>query len=427
MKEELLHYIWKHRKLGTSALRTTTGERLMILETGVHNQLSGPDFFNARIELNGQQWAGNVEIHRKASDWYVHGHEADPQYSSIILHVVWEDDIVIFRKDNTPIPTLELRHLIEKQLLQNYHSLFGQRQSRFINCERELGRMNPMVISHWMERLFFERLEEKSAMILKLLREVTYDWERVLFILLLKSFGSKINGNAFLTLGTAVDFKIFRKLTDSRLHLEALLFGMCGMLEEEELLDGYHHDLRREYAYLKRRFGIGNLPAIRPEFFRLRPVNFPTLRLSQICGIYHRHPQLFSKVIEACSFQEYLTLFNVTASPYWNEHFSFGKVSAGRVKRLSSRFIDLILINTVLPLKFCYERAQGIKDTKEIGQLYTTLVQEKNTITDRFRELGVPCGDAHDSQAIVQLYSKYCTQNRCVHCAIGVQILNGKQ
>ncbi len=426
MKEDLLHYIWKHRKIGASELRTTSDERLTILDTGIHNHLSGPDFFNARIELNGQQWAGNIEIHRKSSDWYAHRHEEDPQYNNIILHVVWDDDLVVFRRDNTSVPTLELKTLIGKQLLEKYNDLLSKKPSRFINCERELSALNPEIVTQWMERLFFERLEEKSEAILKLLGEVKQDWERVLFILLLKSFGSKINGTPFLTLGISVDYKIFRKLTGCRQHMEALLYGMCGMLEGEQIPDGYYLDLQKEYTYLKRRFDLGATPVVRPEFFRLRPVNFPTLRLSQLSGIYHRHPQLFSKVIEAGSLQEYLTLFNVAASQYWNEHYSFGKVSANRVKRLSPRFIELILINTVLPLKFCYAKAQGIKDTKGIGQIYAALGREKNGISDRFRQLGISCGDAQDTQAILQLYTKYCTRNRCLHCAIGTQILNGK-
>ncbi|WP_317042133.1 DUF2851 family protein [Zobellia sp. OII3] len=293
MREDLLHFIWKYKKLRLSDLRTSQGESLSIIDFGRHNHLAGPDFFNAQIDIGGQVWAGNVEMHLKSSDWYAHHHEQDTNYNNVILHVVWEDDGDVFRKDNSLIPTLELRKYIPLQLLQTYQSLFDRKNVHFINCEKDIGDFDDFLMKNWLERLYFERLESKAGFVFDLLKKSNNDWEQVLFTFLLKGFGLKINGAAFLSLGAALEFSIFRKQQDSIFQMESLLFGMAHLLEDDTVLDDYYVELKKEYAYQKRKYGLSDAGVQKPDFFKLRPPNFPTVRLSQLANLYAMHQSLF--------------------------------------------------------------------------------------------------------------------------------------
>jgi hypothetical protein len=285
MREDLLHYIWKHKKLLSSDLLTTANEKITILDAGTHNHLSGPDFFNARIEIAKQLWAGNVEMHRKSSDWYLHSHMEDDRYQNVILHVVWEDDVPVYRSDNSTIPTLELKKFIRATVLGNYQKLFEKRRASFINCERDIGKMDPFLVSNWLDRLYIERLEDRSARILRLLGEMRDDWEQVFFLLLLKGFGSKINGETFLSLGKSLNFSVIRKLAGNPLHMESIFMGMGGLLGETGRPDPYLETLRVEYHYLKRKFNLDDSHVGKMDFFKLRPLNFPTIRLSQLAAL----------------------------------------------------------------------------------------------------------------------------------------------
>ncbi len=286
MKEDLLHFVWMYRKYPVNHLSTTQGETLLVLHTGMHNKHSGPDFFNAQLNINGQLWAGNVEIHIKSSDWYAHHHQNDENYNNVILHVVWEDDVDVFRSDGSIIPTLCLKEYIPKKTLDTYQQLFDAKNYRFINCEKEIGEVDTFVLNNWTDRLFIERLEQKSHLIQELLKFTNNDWEYVLFLMLLKNFGSKINGDSFLQLGKSIDFSIIRKLSGESFKLESLLMGQAGLLNREEIDDVYYLDLKNEYSYLKRKYQLKDTPGITPEFFKLRPSNFPTIRLSQIAQLY---------------------------------------------------------------------------------------------------------------------------------------------
>ncbi len=423
MKEDLLHFIWKYRKVKSVDLFGSKNEPIVVIDTGSHNHLAGPDFFNAQVSIDGQLWAGNVEIHLKSSDWYAHNHERDTNYNNVILHVVWEDDGAVFRSDSSEIPTLELRNYIPENLLDAYQNLFDKKSTSFINCEKSIAHTDSFFFENWLERLYFERLERKSKFVLELLRKSKNDWEQVLFALLLKNFGLKINGDSFLSLARALEFSTLRKLQTSPLYLESVFFGMAHLLDHDNIRDDYYLKLKNEYAHLSNKFNLRAEGVQKPEFFKLRPPNFPTIRLSQLANLYANRQNLFSAVIYASDLTELYAIFDVSASAYWNEHFTFGKTSKKSVKRLTKKFIDLLIINSILPLKFCYARHLGKEAEEEIIPIISQIKKEENSIITNFNKQGVEVKNAEHSQAILQLYTEYCTQNRCLQCAVGSILL----
>lgn len=425
MREDLLHFIWKYKKLQLVDLLTSKNESVQIVDVGQHNLFSGPDFFNAQVYINGQLWAGNIEIHIKSSDWYAHHHEEDPSYNNVILHVVWEDDIAVFRKDGSEIPALELKNYIPDTILSAYQKLFDTSKVRFINCQKEISQVDPFLMENWTERLYLERLERKSEQVFELLKKANNDWEQVLFKLLLKNFGLKINGESFLSIARVLDASVVRKIQHNILQLESAFFGSAGLLAEENILDNYFIDLSREYIFLKTKFDLQNASVQKPQFFKLRPPNFPTIRLSQLANLYGRHQNIFASLIEASTLKELYSLFDVTASAYWNTHFTFGKESKRSIKKLTKGFIDLLIINTVLPLKFCYARQVGSDINEEILAIISEIKKEENNIVSNFEGLGVKSSNAKISQAILQLHTEYCLKNRCLECAVGNSLLRG--
>ncbi len=425
MKEDLLHFIWKYKKLQLNDLLGTRNEPIGIVNTGTHNHLAGPDFFNAKVNINGQLWAGNVEIHLKSSDWYAHHHEQDANYNNVILHVVWEDDASVFRSDNSEISTLELRNYIPQRVLEAYQKLFDKNGVQFINCEKNIAHVDTFLFENWLERLYFERLERKSQWVFELLESSKNDWEQVLFAMLLKNFGLKINGASFLSLARALDFSTVRKLQSDTLALESVFYGMSHILDSEEIPDEYYIRLKKEYIYQRHKFALEEASVQKPEFFQLRPPNFPTIRLSQLANLYTKRQNLFSRVIHASQLETLYELFDVSASAYWNDHFTFGKKSKKSIKRLTKSFIDLLIINTLLPLKFCYAQYQGKEANDEIIQIISQIKREENSIIFNFKNHGIAIENAKDSQAILQLYNEYCTQNKCLQCAVGTRILQG--
>ncbi len=423
MQEDLLHFIWKYKKLQLQTLVSSDGDSISIVNTGVHNHLSGPDFFNAKISIAGQLWAGNVEIHVKASDWYVHKHQHDAAYDNVILHVVWENDTAVFRKDGTEISTLELRSFVSVNLLQEYQQLFDKNQYSFINCEKSIGKIEQFVFNSWVERMFFERLERKSNLILELLVKSNGDWEQVLFSMLLKNFGLKINSESFMSLSAALPFSVVRKLQSNSMQLESLLLGMSHLLADETNSDPYFEKLQEEYRFLAHKFQLSNEGVFKPHFFKLRPSNFPTIRLSQLAMLYFKNQSLFEQVISATDIENLYNLFNCEASNYWSTHFTFAKVSKFSEKKLTKKFIDLIIINTVLPIKLCYFKQQGRAVDDVITQITSNILPEQNNIVSKFKNCEVKIISAKESQGILQLYNEYCSKNRCLECAIGNSLL----
>lgn len=425
MREDLLHFIWKTNKLTNSTLLTTSGETVHIINPGLHNQFAGPDFFNAKVEIDDQLWAGTVEMHLKTSDWYAHHHETDTSYDNVILHVVWEDDVAVFRSDGSKIPTLELRHSVPSLLMDSYRKLLENPQKGFINCEKDITSIPGIVVDSWLERLYVERLEQKAKVIYTLLEESNNDWEQVLFALLLKNFGSKVNGPSFMSLAKALDFSVVRKVRQDVMVFESVLFGLCGLLDDTEIQDTYYEILKKEFKFQQNKFGLNPREVRSPEFFGLRPNNFPTIRLSQLANLYAREDNLFSKIMEVDSVGKIRTLFAAEVSPYWKSHFTFGKVSKESSKKITKSFIDLIIINTIVPLKFAYAKKRNDNGNEQLISLLIALKAEQNSIVNQFKELKIPVDDAFKSQAVLQLYNKYCVTNGCLKCSIGTTLLRG--
>ncbi|MGC6429711.1 MAG: DUF2851 family protein [Jejuia sp.] len=422
MQEDFLHYIWKYKKFSQSDLKTVANEVILITSVGEHNLNAGPDFFNVQVRIGGQLWAGNVEIHIKSSDWFVHNHERDKAYDNVILHVVWEHDTEVFRKDNSVIPTLVIKDYVSPSALKNYTKLFNSKDS-WINCENDFSGVDDFTISNWFERLYFERLERKSQDILKLLESSKNDWEAVLFKMLPKNFGLKVNGEAFLSMANSFEFSILRKSQSKLVHLEALLFGQSGLLEAQ-IEEPYYQSLQKEYQYLSQKFNLNNETVVSPSFFRLRPNNFPTIRLSQLAHLFHAHQNLFSKVIDATALEDIYDLFTVAPSEFWKTHYTFSKVSKARKKNVTKSFIDLLIVNTIVPLKFSYAKSQGKSIDNEILELIESLSSEKNSIVDKFNSLKKVGDNALHSQALIQLKTEYCDKNQCLKCAVGNKLLN---
>ena len=385
MRENFLHYIWLYKKFKTLYLRTTQQEAIQILSSGSPNSCSGPDFFNAQMYIGDQLWAGNVEIHIRSSDWYIHNHQLDRNYDNVILHVVWEHDTEIYRNDNSPIPTLELATVVEKNAADHYYKLFSKEQ-RWINCEYDFAQVDTLIMYNWLERLYIERLERKTQDIKGLLETSKNNWEAVFFKMLAKNFGLKVNGEAFLSIANSFDFSIVLKLRSKPMHLEALFFGQADLLVSE-IQDDHVIRLQNEYAFLKQKFNLRNHNIQPLQFFRLRPSNFPTIRLSQLAQVYYHREHLFSKAIKATTQKELYHLFNVSASSYWNNHFTFGKVSRPSKKNISRSFIDLLIINTIVPLKFAYAKYIGEDNTDHVIALIQEVRSEKNSITEAFNKL----------------------------------------
>ncbi len=420
MREDFLYHIWQFRKFQTESLKTSGGELIDIVHPGIQNDSSGPDFFNAKVYIGKQLWAGNVEIHIKASDWYLHQHETDPNYDNVILHVVWEDDVEIFRKDNSVVPCLELKGLVSSGIILNYSRLLEQKHFK-INCERDFGDFSDFQIDHWLERLYFERLEVKSQLINELLFRTGNNWEATLFILLAKSFGLNINGEAFMSIAESFDFKIIQKLGDKQFSIEALLLGQSKLITG---VDQYAGALEKEYEYLAAKFSLTNEGVQIPKYFRLRPDNFPVIRLVQLSTLYANQRNLFQKLIVDSRLDEIYKIFDFKVPEYWQHHYNFGKDHRNRKKKLSRAFIDLIIINCIVPLRYNYSKFNGEDSNEILNEIISQLPAERNSITDLFRKLKPEvASNALKTQSLIHLKKNYCDQNKCLYCELGASLL----
>ncbi len=424
MKEDFLHYIWLYKKLDFTNLKTTNGEILTILNFGQYIQQAGPDFFNAQIVIDNQKWAGNIEIHIKSSDWYAHHHEKDDNYNNVILHVVWEHDTPIFRKDNSEIAVLELKKYVSNEELHKYKELTAQKS--WIFCENQIKDVPEFVMSNWQERLFFERLERKSNPIQELLQETENDWEAVLFCMLAKNFGLNTNGEMFFKVAKSITFSIIRKEALEVMYLEALLFGQADMIPET-VEDNYPKELKSWYDYIVLKYKLPK-PAIAPiQFFKHRPDNFPTIRLAQLAMVYHLHRNLFSKIIEANSIADVYQIFTISVSDYWKSHYNFDKISPKKEKALSKSFIDLLIINTIVPIRFAYANSLGKENAELLIDFLSNIPPEKNNIIEKFSTFGIKSKSAFQSQSLLQLKNEYCNHKKCLQCAIGLELLKDRK
>ncbi|MFC4738900.1 DUF2851 family protein [Flavobacterium ponti] len=420
MKEDFLHHIWLNKRFDFSNLKTSDNQILQIVDFGRYLQMAGPDIFNAQLIIDNQKWAGNVEIHVKSSDWYLHNHENDTNYDNVILHVVWEHDAEVYRKDNSEIPVLELKNYVAKSELDKYNALTTSKS--WIFCENDIATIDDLTFINWKERLFFERLERKAIPIQELLKETSNDWEFVLFVMLAKNFGLNVNGISFFEMAKSIPSNVLKKEVFDVENLEALFFGRANLLEEEKQ-DNYYKNLQIRWSFLKQKYELKNHYITPIQFFKLRPDNFPTIRLAQLAQLYHLNHSLFSKIVNAKSLIELYDIFKNATSIYWKTHYNFDKQSSSKPKNLSSAFIDLLIINTIIPIKFLYANENGKDSTEELLELISQIKPERNTIIDKFEVFKIKSKSAFDSQALLQLKNEYCNHKKCLHCNIGLALL----
>jgi hypothetical protein len=420
MREDFLHYVWQYKKFDFSNLTTVDGELLSILNYGNYLQQEGPDFFNARIIIGSQKWAGNIEMHVKSSDWYLHNHEKDDNYDNVILHVVWEHNIPIFRKDNTEIPVLEIKKYIAKGTLENYRELLFPKS--WIYCENQIAAVDGFIWGNWQERLFLERLERKSLPIEKLLSETKKDWEAVLFCMLARNFGLNTNGETFLKIAMSIPFSIVRKESFEIENLEALFLGTADLFPTD-IQDRYTQELKKKFDYLVQKYKLKKAIIERVQFFKHRPDNFPTIRLAELAMLYHKQQNLFSNLINVRSLKEIYHLFEITISDYWETHYQFDRESPKKKKQLSKSFIDLLVINTIIPIQFTYAKSLGKEISESLLDLIKQVAAEKNAVIEKFAGFDVKAKNAFETQSLLQLKNEYCNHGKCLNCAVGIQLL----
>jgi hypothetical protein len=425
MKEEFLHFLWKYSLYYTNRLVDTDGNLIEVIHPGVYNRDSGPDFFNARIRIAGTEWAGNVEIHTKASHFDSHGHNKDHAYDNVILHIVSEADKRVRNARGEEVLTAKIE--FDKLLFEKYINLVNNPFA--IACQGEIEKLDRFFIRHWLNSLVVERLKHKSDLILKIYSETGKDWEETFYRTLSRYFGFRVNTEPFEMLAASLPFKIIRKHIDNRLQIEALLFGSSGMLDEglfrNAIDDDFYKDLLREFKILSAKYSLKPMHGWLWKFSKLRPVNFPTIRISQLAAMFSVTGGLFSKVIEAKNINSLRNAFEVSASEYWDEHYVFGKMSKKISKSTGTTASDILLINAVIPVIFVYGKS---RDDLEVCEKAISFLEEikpeENTILTDWERAGIEAGSAFDSQALIQLRNEYCKKRRCLECSIGARLIN---
>ena len=418
MTEKLLQYLWNYKVFSGFDFKTIAGDPVEILDFGKWNTDAGPDFLAGKIKMNGVVFAGNIELHVKSSDWIFHNHSIDPNYQNIILHVVFQHDLEIAELTEQNIPTLELKDHIDTAILWKYEKLISGTQ--FIPCEHIFDPGKIPVGFH--ESNVLKKLEEKSAELEQNLVRSKNNFEAILFHSLAYSFGLKVNAFIFRQIAESIDFTVLNKIRQNRSQLEALLFGMAGWLDRPE--DEETKIWQREFNFIRAKFNLSDLK-FRPKFSRLRPPNFPTIRLSQLAGLYHEHQNLFSKIIRVKKAEELFELLqDVKASAYWDNRFNFGKSSSvSQPKILTKDFMELIILNTILPLKYTYHKYHREEIADEILRFYQNIPAEKNSVTAGWKTLGMKCRTALESQSLIYHFKHSCEEKNCLHCSIGFKLL----
>lgn len=426
MTERLLQFIWQFQYFNKNELTTSEGESVQVIVPGQYNSNQGPDFSNAKTLIGNTTWAGTIELHIKTSDWNRHKHQQDKNYDNVILHVVWEDDRDLsFPKDNSNnaslyVPVVELKSRIPKLLLQRYEELM--QSVAFIPCEKSITPVRDITWSSWKERLLAERLLRKAGVVEFYLQQNNFHWEETFWWMLAKNFGMKVNGEAFEAIARSIPLTILSKHKSQIHQLEALLLGQAGLLNQD-FEEDYPKLLQKEYKFLQNKHGLQ--PIQIPLFsLRMRPGNFPTIRLAELAMLVHESAHLFSKIKEAASAKEIKQFFEVTANDYWHYHYQFDETSAFKKKRTGASMIDNIIINTVAPVLFAYGNYHNENKYKDRAlQCLEQITPEKNLITDGFKRLKVENKNAWDSQALIELKNEYCIKKRCLECSVGNAIL----
>ena len=426
--EHLLHYVWKHKLFPLKVLQTTNGLPVEVIDPGLQTPNAGPDFFNAKLKIDGTLWVGNIEIHTHSSDWLRHGHDKDKAYDSVILHVVGEADMEVTRTDGGRIPQLILT--CPEKVQSHYHELCVADQ--YPACYPIFASLPKLTVHSWLTALQTERLEQKARLITERLKHCNHNWEDVFFVTLARNFGFGLNGDAFETWAGMLPFRAIDKHRNDLFQIEAFFYGLAGLLEDSFLKKGqedeYSLRLIKEFRYLQRKFEFTQvMNATLWRFLRLRPENFPTVRLAQLAYLYQRGGKLFSRLLEAGTLAEVRTLLEVGTSSYWESHYLFGRTSSQKKKTMGERSKDLIIINTVVPFLYTYGLHKANEGMCErAGRFLEELKAEDNHIIRSWSAAGLPVVSAADSQALIQLQKEYCDRRKCLYCRFGYEYLRHK-
>ena len=416
MNELLLQYIWQHQLFNKQLLTTVQGHPLEILDKGVFNTNQGPDFLNGRIRIEDTTWAGHIELHIKGSDWNRHQHSIDRNYDNVILHVVWDNDIILPRD----IPTLLIEDKVSTIVLERYRGMMHR--SLFIPCENIFSQAIPGLIDQMLKQMLEHRLNRKADHVLELLNSNDRHWEEALWWMMARSFGGNINGDAFESIARSIPYPVVARHRTQIHQLESLLLGQADLLTGN-MEDQYAIMLQKEYKFLQRKYQI-NPSRIPVHFLRMRPQNFPTVRLAQLAMLMHSNAHLFAIVLQTESLEEIKMLFDVTANDYWHYHYRLNESTPLNKKSTGKDFIHSIILNAIIPVLFCYGREQHDSRILEKAQSWMNqLPAERNAISNGFEKLGIAMDNAFKSQSVLELKHYYCDQKLCLECAIGKKLL----
>ena len=423
MNESFLHYLWQFQYFDRKELKTTAGENLVVFKPGILNTDAGPDFAQAKIEIDGIGWAGSVEVHIHSSGWMNHGHHQDGAYESVVLHVVWEEDKPVYRADGSRIPTLELKKRADAKLIEKYTRLVNT--SVLIPCEKSFHTISDLVKHAMVDKALMKRLEAKADQVTRSLQQNKGDWEETTFQLLASNFGFKVNKEPFLQLAKALPYRLIQKHRDQPLQIEALIFGQAGFLVARTK-DEYVSALFTEYQFLSRKYSLDatQLNPSQWKFLRLRPANFPSLRLAQFASLLQSRKSVFSALIEMESYKDLQRFFEINTSDYWQTHYRFGKKAKGAVPAFGEASADIVIINSVVPLLVAYGKAKD--DWTMVDRavdMLQNITSEKNRIVSLWKDIGYISKNAFDSQGLIELYQGYCQNRQCLNCTIGSAIL----
>ena len=421
IREELLHYIWKLQSFDQSNLSTTDGLSLDILHPGQHNHDAGPDFLNAKIEIGGTTWVGHIELHIKSSDWLRHRHDEDQAYQNVILHVVKEYDSPIHRTDGTTIPTLEIGQKLSSRMISRYLQL--RHHQKWIPCESHICEVSDITIASTLDKAITQRLSEKSKELSQLLQDFKQDFNKLIYHRLAWSFGLRVNAEAFGRLAALCPYHIIQKHIDQPHHIEALYFGQSGLLPSDSD-DTYVNILIREYSFLQQKFGLTQMAKVEWKYARLRPANFPTIRIAQFASFIKNSGNLEDLILKK-STDFIIKSLDVTVDDYWQHHYKFNKASESRIKKIGQDTRRNIIINAVATLLFMYGEVRDSQVHKNRAlALLESLPSEHNSIIKKWNDLGITSNTALTSQALLQLKKKDCDNHGCLSCPVGHQIMS---
>jgi hypothetical protein len=423
MNESFLHYIWQFQYFNKKELKTSAGEAIAVLNPGLKNTHAGPDFYDAQLKLDAIEWIGSVEVHIYSSGWREHKHQLDPAYENVVLHVVWEENEAIVRNDGTVIPTLELKSRVEPEFLLRYKRIVHSRTK--IPCANAIGGVSDLVRISMLDKALMSRLESKARSVHAAFEKNNADWEETCYQMLCRNFGFKVNTDPFLQLAQSLPYKILMKHGDRLDQMEALIFGQAGFLNET-INDTYYLLLKREYTLLAKKYDLRRRQMNKAQwrFLRLRPANFPSLRLAQLASVLHHQKHFFSKVLSTASCKELIPVFSVKPSAYWLYHYQFFKKQTKEIPSLGKMSIENIVINSIVPMLAAYGKIRDDQSFIDRAvQLLSEIPAEKNNILRSWDDLGLNSRTAFDSQALIELHNNFCVRRRCLDCNIGFSLL----